>query len=167
MMKTNLKKRVLTAIMAAIGFVLSTFVYIPNMAPFQHFVNVICAVLLGPWYAFLAALLTGILRMVLTGRTILAIVGAVIGAALAGILYKVTGKMIMAVIGEIIGTGIISAMVAAPIMKYGFGMEVVDSAIYYIPFFLPACVVGAILGYVVLLILKKAGTLEHIQKLLK
>ena len=54
------------------------------MAPFQHFFNVITAVLLGPWYAIGVAFLTGSLRMILAGRPILAIVGAVIGAVLAG-----------------------------------------------------------------------------------
>ena len=49
--KTQLrtKKMVLTAMLACLAFVLNTYVYFPSMAPFQHFVDVIAAVLLGPW----------------------------------------------------------------------------------------------------------------------
>ena len=53
------------AIVTGLGFVLSTFVYFPSMAPFQHFCNVLGAVFLGPWYNFAAALLTGSRGMVL------------------------------------------------------------------------------------------------------
>lgn len=67
--KTQLrtKKMVLTAMLACLAFVLNTYVYFPSMAPFQHFVDVIAAVLLGPWYACAAAFLGGIMRM-MSGR---------------------------------------------------------------------------------------------------
>ncbi len=45
------RKMVLTAMLACLAFVLNTFVYFPAMAPFQHFVDVLAAVLLGPWWA--------------------------------------------------------------------------------------------------------------------
>ena len=61
----SVRKLVLTAMLGALGFVLSTFVYFPSMAPFQHFCNVLGAVFLGPWYNFAAALLTGSRGMVL------------------------------------------------------------------------------------------------------
>lgn len=99
-------KMVLTAIFAGMGFALSSVVWFPNMAPFQHFINVLAAVFVGPYWGFLAALITGILRM-MTGRTALAVIGAVIGAFLSGFLYRKSGnKLYMAVIGEIFGTGI-------------------------------------------------------------
>lgn len=37
-------KMVLTAIFAGMGFALSSVVWFPNMAPFQHFINVLAAV---------------------------------------------------------------------------------------------------------------------------
>lgn len=105
-------KMVLTAIFAGMGFALSSVVWFPNMAPFQHFINVLAAVFVGPYCGFLAALITGILRM-MTGRTALAVIGAVIGAFLSGFLYRKSGnKLYMAVIGEIFGTGILSAFAA-------------------------------------------------------
>ena len=59
--KLNIKKMVLCAIFASLAFVLNTFVYFPAMAPFQHFVDVVAAVFLGPWWACLSAFLCGIM----------------------------------------------------------------------------------------------------------
>ena len=56
------RKLVMTGMLACLAYVLNTFVYFPAMAPFQHFVDVLAAVLVGPWYGFAAALLCGILR---------------------------------------------------------------------------------------------------------
>ena len=55
MQKNVTKKMALTAMLACLAFVLNTFVYFPAMAPFQHCVDVIAAVLVGPWYGFAAA----------------------------------------------------------------------------------------------------------------
>ena len=108
----KIKKLTMTACFVCLGFVLSTFVVFPNMAPFQHFINVICAVVIGPWYGLLAAFTTGLLRIFISGRTVLAILGGVFGALLAGLAYRYTKKMWMAVIGEIIGTGLIAAVIS-------------------------------------------------------
>ncbi|NLD18330.1 MAG: energy coupling factor transporter S component ThiW [Tissierellia bacterium] len=143
----------LTATFSSLAFVLSTFVYFPQMAPFQHCINVITAVFLGPWYGTLAALVTGILRMMI-GRSILAITGAIFGAFLAGVFYKYTKKFYMALIGEVIGTGIISAIVSYPIMKYVYGIPL-DKFYYYIPFFLPSSLIGSFLGFLILRKLRK------------
>ena len=45
---TETKKMVLTALFACLAYVLNTFVYFPAMAPFQHFVDVLAAVFVGP-----------------------------------------------------------------------------------------------------------------------
>ena len=155
----SVRKLVLTAMLGALGFVLSTFVYFPSMAPFQHFCNVLGAVFLGPWYNFAAALLTGLLRM-LTGRTIQAVVGAVFGAFLSGLLYQLTKKLWGALLGETIGTGFVSAMVAYPLMKFFYALDA-QSPFYYIPFYLPASAVGGLMGCAVLLLLKRARVLDR------
>ncbi len=152
--------------MSCLSFILSTFVSFPFVVPFQHFCNVICAVLAGPFYAFLSALLTGIMRMLLTGRPVTAIIGAVIGAFLAGVFYLLSDKMFLSVVGEVIGTGILSAIVSYYVMRYGFGIAL-DSPFYYIPLFMPACIVGSVLGYLVLLTMKRSGTLVRLQKMLE
>ncbi len=161
----KLRKICFTAFMSCLSFILSTFVSFPFVVPFQHFCNVICAVLAGPFYAFLSALLTGIMRMLLTGRPVTAIIGAVIGAFLAGVFYLLSDKMFLAVVGEVIGTGILSAIVSYYVMCYGFGIAL-DSPFYYIPLFMPACIVGSVLGYLVLLTMKRSGTLVRLQKML-
>ena len=155
----SVRKLVLTAMFACLGFVLSTFVYFPSMAPFQHFVNVLAAVFVGPYYGFAAALLTGLMRM-MSGRTIQAVVGAIFGAFLSGLLYRKTKKLWGALLGEVIGTGFISAMVAYPLMRMFYGLPE-HSPFYYIPFYAPSSIMGGCMAVAVLLILKRSGALER------
>lgn len=156
----RIRKMVLTAMFACLSFVLCTFVYFPAMAPFQHFVNVLAAVFLGPWYGLAAAFLTGVMRM-MSGRTIQAIVGAVFGAFLSGLFYRKTQRLWAAVAGEVIGTGFISAMVAYPLMKLWYGLDA-QSPFYYIPFYTPSSMMGAFLAVLVLGALKRSGTLKRL-----
>ena len=105
---TKLTKMIFWAMMVAVGVVISPLLRIEGMCPMAHFINVTCAVLLGPWYAFLCALAIGLIRMAFMGIPPLALTGAVFGAALSGILYRASkGKIIFAFLGEVIGTGII------------------------------------------------------------
>lgn len=154
------RKLVLTAMFACLAFVLSTFVYFPSMAPFQHFVNVLAAVFVGPYYGFAAALITGLMRM-MYGRTIQAVVGAVFGALLSGLLYRRTGRLWGAVAGEVVGTGFLSAMAAYPLMRLFYGLDL-QSPFYYIPFYAPSSLLGALLAVGVLAILKRSGTLDRL-----
>lgn len=156
------RKMVLTAMLACLAFVLNTCVYFPSMAPFQHFVDVVAAVLLGPWYACAAAFLCGIMRM-MTGRTIQAVVGAIFGPILGGLLYRKFKNFWVVVIGETVGTGLLGAMTAYPLMKAFYGLDA-QSPFYYIPFYTPSAVVGALMGVAVLLILQKTGVLRRMQE---
>ncbi len=166
-MKTvNLKRQTALAMLAALGYVLNTFVSFPRMAPFQHMINVIAAVILGPMLSFLCALLIGCLRMLLNGSTILAVIGAVIGAFLSGVLYKKTQKLSMAVVGEVIGTGVISAIVSYPFMVHFYGLPR-TSIFTYVPFFTPSSLMGAIIGFVLLKSLEKTGNLQKIKQSLE
>lgn len=165
MKKSIFKKQIFTAMLASMGYVLSTFVSFPRMAPFQHFINVIAAVFLGPVWGFNCALLTGLMRMLLNGSTILAVIGAVVGAFLSGLLYKIFHKLIWAVIGEVIGTGIISAIISYPFMRMFYGLPK-TSIFTYVPFFIPASLVGALLGYSLLKALDKLKLLKHFKSIL-
>lgn len=160
-MKYSTRKLVLTAMLACLSFVLCTFVYFPSMAPFQHFVDVIAAVLLGPWYACAAAFLCGVLRM-LSGRTIQAVVGAVFGPIVGGLLYERTHSVWMAAVGEVFGTGILGALTAYPLMKAFCGLDA-QEWYYYIPFYTPSAVMGALMGVAVVLMLKRTGVLDRMQ----
>jgi energy coupling factor transporter S component ThiW len=157
--RNTTRKMVLTAMLAGLAFVLNTCVYFPAMAPFQHFVDVLAAVLLGPWYACVSALLCGILRM-LTGRTIQAVTGAVFGPILGGLLYRKTKKIPLVFVGEVVGTGFFGAMASYPLMKLFYGLDA-QSPFYFIPFYTPSAVVGAGMGVCVLLVLKRTGTLDR------
>lgn len=154
-------KMVLAAMFACLAFVLNTFVYFPAMAPFQHFVNVMSAVFLGPWYGCAAALICGILRMI-SGRTIQAVTGAVFGPIIGGLLYRKTNSFLAALAGEILGTGLLGALASYPLMKWFYGLDV-QSPFYYIPFYTPSAVVGAAMGVCVLLVLKRAGVMKWMQ----
>ncbi len=163
MKKINLKKQTTLAMLAALGYVLNTCVYFPRMAPFQHMINVIAAVILGPTLSFVCALLIGSMRMVLNGNTILAVIGAVIGAYLSGLLYKKTQKLYMAVVGEVIGTGIISAIVSYPFMVHFYGLPP-TSMFTYVPFFIPSSLMGACIGYLLVKSFEKTGNLQKIKQ---
>ena len=160
-MKNNLKKMILASMMAGIAFVLNTFVYFPAMAPFQHCVNVISTAFLGPWYGCLAAFICGVLRM-MSGRTIQAIIGAIFGPIIGGLLYKKTKNIYLLAIGEIFGTGIVGALAVYPFMRLFYNLEAVEWY-YYVPFYTPSAVVGAIMGVTVLLILKKSKMFDQLR----
>lgn len=152
------KKLVLTAMLACLAYVLNTFVYFPAMAPFQHFVNVLAAVFLGPLYGCASAFLCGIMRM-LSGRTIQAVAGAICGPLLGGFIYRKTKSIYLVFVGEVIGTGFFGAMLSYPLMKWFYALDA-QSPFYYIPFYTPSAVVGAAMGVAVLLILKRSGVLS-------
>ena len=159
--KNTTKKMVLTAMLACLAFVLNTFVYFPAMAPFQHFVDVLAAVLVGPWYGCASALICGIMRMI-SGRTIQAVTGAIFGPILGGLLYKKTKNIYLVWLGEVVGTGFCGAMASYPLMKMFYGLDA-QSPFYYIPFYTPSAVVGGAMGVAVYFILKRSGILARMQ----
>lgn len=156
------RKMALTGILTALSVTFSTMVVFPNMAPFQHFFNVIGAVVLGPGYNFVCALLTGLIRMGM-GKPFTSVTGAIFGAILSGMMYKHFKTFRAAFIGEVIGTGIISAIVSYPFMKYIFGLDL-PNPFFYIPFFIPSATIGAALGVMVLKAIEASGALDSIYK---
>ena len=157
-------KLVMLAMMVAIGVVISPILRIEGMCPMAHLINIVCAVFLGPWYALLCAATIGVLRMTLMGIPPLALTGAVFGAVLSGLFYRLSGgRLIFAVLGEIIGTGIIGALVSYPVMillvgKTGIGWT------FYIPLFLGGTLIGGSIAFVFLTALARTGMVTSIQK---
>ena len=158
--RSTTKKLVLTAMLACLAFVLNTCVYFPAMAPFQHFVDVLAAVFLGPWYGCASAFLCGIMRM-MTGRTIQAVTGAIFGPILGGLLYQRTKNIYLVFISEVVGTGFCGAMASYPLMKWFYALDA-QSPFYYIPFYTPSAIVGAAMGVAVVLMLKRTGMLNRL-----
>ena len=115
----NLLKMLVLSMLIALGVVISPILRVEGMCPMAHFINIICSVFLGPWYSLLCATLIGIIRMVIMAIPPIALTGAIFGAFLSGVFYRISkGKIIFAVIGEIIGTGIIGALASYPVMTF-------------------------------------------------
>lgn len=162
----KLKKLVLLSLLVAIGFVLSPILRIPGMAPMQHFINVVTAVILGPWYALLGACMIAALRMMLLGINILAVTGAIFGAFLSGLLYQHYRKVIFACLGEIIGTGIIGAIMSYYAMGLLYGSK--DLALFtYVPSFIMGTIIGTLVAYIFLSKLMSANMLENLKNRLE
>ncbi len=162
----KLLKTVVLAMLIALGVVISPILRVEGMCPMAHFINILCAVLLGPYYAFLCALIIGILRMCFMGIPPLALTGAVFGAFLSGMLYRISkGKLIFAVIGEIIGTGIIGAVISYPVMTFIWGREGL-SWLFYVPSFISGTLIGGSIAFIFIKQLIKAGLLAKYQQML-
>lgn len=134
----QLRKLTVTAMFVAVGVLSAHLIYIPVFVskcfPVQHAINVLLAVLLGTRYSVGAAFGISLLRNLLGTGSILAFPGSMIGAALAGILYKRTGSIYGAVFGEVIGTGLLGALAAYPLAKFVLGSDIGAFALV-LPFF--------------------------------
>ncbi|WP_066064513.1 energy coupling factor transporter S component ThiW [Neobacillus soli] len=152
MKKTH--KLTLTAMMIAIGTISSNLLYIPvgftKVFPVQHFLNVLSAVLLGPYYAVAQAFCVSLLRNLMGTGSIFAFPGSMVGALLAALLFWKTRKFYLAFIGEVIGTGIIGALLSYPIATLLLGQKA--TLFGFIPLFIFSSFAGALLGFVILTI---------------
>lgn len=162
----GLLKMVVLSMLVALGVVISPILRVEGMCPMAHFINIVCSVFLGPWYSLLCAALIGILRMTLMGIPPLALTGAVFGAFLSGVFYRISkGKILFAVLGEVIGTGIIGAIVSYPVMTFLWGKEGL-SWMFYVPSFICGTLIGGSIAYVFLRKLADNGMLTRIQAML-
>ena len=164
-MKNRLIKMTFLAMMIAIGVVISPILRVEGMCPMAHLINIVCSVMMGPWYSLVCATLIGIIRMMFMGIPPLALTGAVFGAFLSGMLYRVSGgRMIFAVVGEVIGTGIIGAIVSYPVMAFLMGRGGL-SLMFYVPSFICGTLIGSV-AFIFLKYLNKAKMLVKMQQML-
>lgn len=170
MKKSNTKKLALAGVLCAVAVVGSMFsfpVFGSKCAPVQHMVNVLCAVLLGPWYGVGAAFVASLLRNLLGLGSLMAFPGSMCGALLCGIVYHKTHKLLPTLIGEVFGTGIIGGLLAWPVAILFMGKAAGDIAFYaYIVPFLVSTVGGSIIAGIILFALEKNGTLKSMQNAL-
>lgn len=161
-----LLKMVVLAMLVALGVVISPILRVEGMCPMAHFINIVCSVLLGPWYSLICAALIGIIRMTLMGIPPLALTGAVFGALLSGVLYRASkGRLIFAVIGEVVGTGIIGAIASYPVMTLWWGYTDL-TVFFYVPSFISGTLIGGSIAFLFLKKLSKTGLLSKYQKML-
>ena len=164
--KSNILNLAVMAFMVALGVVISPILRFEGMCPMAHFINITCSVLLGPWYSLACATAIGIIRMTVMGIPPLALTGAVFGAFLSGVFYRLSkGKIIFAVLGEIIGTGIIGAIVSYPVMTFIWGKTGL-TWLFYVPSFICGTLIGGSIAFVFLKKLASAGLLKKFQNML-
>ena len=162
----KLLRMVFLSMMVAIGVVISPLLRVEGMCPTAHLINIVCAVLMGPWYALLCATLIGVIRMAAMGIPPLALTGAVFGAFLSGVLYRASGgRLLFAVAGEVVGTGVIGAIVSYPVMALLVHRQGL-TWLFYVPSFLCGTLIGGSVAYVFLRQLARAGVLPRFQRML-
>ena len=168
-MKNNhVLKLTLAGILCAVAVVGSIFsfpVFGSKCAPVQHMVNIICAVLLGPWYGLGVAFAASLLRNLLSLGTLLAFPGSMCGALLCGLVYWKTQKLLPTLVAEVFGTAVLGGLCAYPLAILFMGKNAGELAFYaYIVPFLVSTAGGAILSGVILCALGKAGAVKQIQQ---
>ncbi len=146
-------------ILVAIAVALSP-VFIPvgisKCFPAQHMVNVLAAVMLGPFYAVAIAAVSAVIRNILGLGTVLAFPGGMIGAFLAGLAYRAIKNIYVAGLGEVIGTGLLGALASAWIVAPLLMGKTMALATLIIAFSV-STVGGSVIAILALHLLRKAG----------
>lgn len=161
----GIQKLTIVAVMIGLDVILSPIFRIEGMAPMSSVMNIIAGVFLGPLYAVVMALVTGIIRMLILGIPPLALTGAVFGAAGAGLLYKYGQSIYWSMLGEFLGTGIIGSLISYPVMIWYTGQQQNMYWFVYTPRFIGATIIGAIIAYFVITNLLKIKAVRKIRLL--
>ncbi|MDE6929543.1 MAG: energy coupling factor transporter S component ThiW [Lachnospiraceae bacterium] len=166
-MKINIKKLVISAMLAAAAVAMSGF-SIPIGAskcfPVQHLCNVIAGVFLGPWYGVAMAFTTSLIRNLIGTGSLLAFPGSMAGACLCGYLYQKTGKLAAAYLGEVFGTGILGGILCYPVAVLLMGREAA-LFMYVTPFFL-STLCGTAMAVFLIGAMEKSGAFHYLTDLL-
>lgn len=166
MKNQNVRKLCMAGILCAVAVVGSLFsvpVFGSKCAPVQHMVNILCAVLLGPWYGVGVAFCASLIRNLMGLGSLLAFPGSMFGALLCGVVYWKTKNTWLTYIAEVFGTAILGGLAAYPIAIAFMGQSAGQIAFYaYIVPFLISTMGGAVLSAVIVESLKKAKVLQKI-----
>ena len=82
-------------------------------APVPHTVNILCAVLLGPWYGVGVAFAASLIRNLFGIGSLMAFPGSMFGALLCGLVYRYTKNIPLTLGGEVFGTAVLGGLCAA------------------------------------------------------
>lgn len=136
--KNNMTKKIAFSgvfiALAVLGSLISIPIAGSKCAPVQHMINILSAVILGPWYSVGIAFCASLLRNLLGIGSLMAFPGSMIGALCCGIAYKLTKKISITCISEAFGTGILGGIAAYPVAKLMMGLQPEGMFIYIIPF---------------------------------
>ncbi|BAN90976.1 energy coupling factor transporter S component ThiW [Aeropyrum camini] len=134
--------------------------------PWQHMVNVVAGVILGPWWASGLALAVGLVRMALGIGTIYSIPGGIPGALLVGLgavaLLRLGRNPIPAGLLEPLGTAVVGFLLALYIFAPLMGdVEAWRSALTVIWLgWLASTLIGTTLGVAALVALERSGVVR-------
>lgn len=157
------RRLVLSALFAALPVVFS---YVPGaipvagakVLPWQHMVNAVAGVLVGPWYAALSATVAAIIRNSLGVGTLLAFPGGIPGALVVGFAYRYWRREWVGLL-EPLGTGPVGATIGALLVAPTLMGKAIPLAAL-LPAFLASSIPGAIIGVVLLKILQRVGAIR-------
>lgn len=167
MKNLSVKKLALAGMLCALAVVGSVFsfpIFGSKCAPVQHMVNILCAVLLGPYWGLGVAFVASLLRNLLGLGSLMAFPGSMFGALLCGVVYHKTRKLLPTLVGEVFGTSILGGLCAYPVAILLMGKSAGDIAFYaYIVPFLVSTAGGAVIAGVLLAALQRSGALHSMQ----
>ncbi len=157
---TRIRKIVLTGLFAALAVLLSG-IHFPigptKVFPFQHMVNAVAGVIIGPWYGALAALIAAVIRNATGTGTIFAFPGGIPGAIVVGLFYRYMRKDWASLL-EPLGTGGIGVLAVTLLIGPLMGKEF--AFFFFFTAFMASSIPGSILGYFLLKTLRRTKILE-------
>ena len=165
MKNKSVKKLAVAGIFCAVAVVGSMFsvpVLGSKCAPVQHMVNVLCAVLLGPWYGVGVAFVASLLRNLLGLGSLMAFPGSMCGALLCGLVYWKTRNLPATLVAEVFGTGIIGGLAAYPVAKALMGLSPATYTAFVVPFLI-STLAGSVLAGILVFALEKNGTMNSMR----
>ena len=168
MKNSNVRKLAVAGVLCAVavaGSVFSFPVFGSKCAPVQHMVNILCAVLLGPWYGVGVAFAASLIRNLTGLGSLLAFPGSMFGALLCGIAYWKSKNIPLTLAAEVFGTAVLGGICAYPIALLFMGKSAGEIAFYaYVIPFLISTAGGALISAAVLYALKGPGVLHSMQE---
>jgi len=162
-LRISMRKAVLTGVFSALGVLISPLLSFPVLVfrvyPGQHMINAIAGVLLGPWWAALAAVIVGTIRIALGTGTVFAYPGGVPGAIVVGLSSWLLGRAgvrrELAALTEPVGTVLIGGTIATYIVAPLIGRSVLLLATW--TSWAMSSVPGCLAGYFILEGLRRIG----------
>lgn len=156
----KVRKIVLAGLFAAMAVLLSG-IHFPvgpiKAFPFQHMVNIVAGVMIGPWYAAIAALIAGIIRNAIGTGTLFAFPGGIPGAIVVGLVFRWVHRD-WAALTEPVGTGLIGVPLTVFLLGPILGKQFAFALLF--PAFMMSSVPGSIIGYVLLKALRRTNVLK-------
>lgn len=167
MKHTRIQKLTLAGLFCAIAVVGSMFsfpMFGSKCAPIQHMINVLCAVLLGPYYGIGVAFGASLIRNLTGLGSLMAFPGSMVGALLCGLVYHKTHNLLLTLLGEVFGTAVLGGLCAYPVSILLMGNSAGEIAFYaYIVPFLVSTAAGSVISGVLVCALQNTGALGRMQ----